>query len=210
MKEIYILSGLGADERVFKLIDFSIYKVNFIRWISPLASESIKNYSKRLVSQIHSERPILVGLSFGGMMAIEISKHLEAEKIVLISSAKTRREIPFYFRWVGILRLNKIVPAALLKKASVLKNWLFGANDAEVKKLLTEILADTDPIHLKWSIDKIVNWKNDYVPPNLAHIHGTADKILPMTKCDFTIEGGSHLMILTKAQEISQLLRTLI
>src|SRR6185295_12662907 len=103
--EIYILSGLGADERVFKSIDFGNHEIHFIQWVPPLLNESIEEYSKRISTQIKSPRPILIGLSFGGMMAVAISKHIETEKIILIASAKTKKEIPFYFRTIGALQI---------------------------------------------------------------------------------------------------------
>lgn len=212
MKEIYFLSGLGADKRVFKSIILPSYKVNHIEWILPLTNESIEGYSKRLVSQINSSHPILLGLSFGGMMAVEISKHIEIEKIILISSAKTKKEIPFYFRWIGFLRINKILSAEFLKKSNPLTNWFFGVSSSEDKRLLKDILKETDPIFLKWAIDKIVNWSNAEIFKNRMHIHGSADKILPIqfVKYDFKIEGGGHLMILNKAGEINKILNDLI
>ena len=85
MREIYLLSGLGADERVFDFLDLSQYKVNYIRWIIPLKNELITDYASRLCTQIHSARPLLIGVSFGGMIAIEIGKLIPTEKIILIS-----------------------------------------------------------------------------------------------------------------------------
>lgn len=210
MKEIYVLSGLGVDERVFKFVDFGKHQVTFVKWISPLADESIEGYAKRLVSQINSVRPVLIGLSFGGMMAIEISKFIETEKIILISSAKTTNEIPFYFRWVGFFGLHKIVPARLTSKSNWLAQWFFGAASEIDKRMLDDILRETDPIFLKWAIDKIVNWKNSQIPKNLIHIHGNTDKLLPLTICDFPIKEGGHLMILNKAREISSLLQKIL
>ena len=84
----------------------------------------------------------------------------ETEKIILISSAKTKKEIPSYFRAIGFFQIQKVIPAALLKKSNFITNWFFGVGSKEDQKLLRNILADTDPIFLKWAIDKIVNWKN--------------------------------------------------
>ena len=98
MKTVYVFSGLGADERVFHKIDFSGYDVHFIKWITPQKNESIESYALRLTSQITKPLPVLIGLSFGGMMAVEVAKHIATEKIILISSAKSKNEIPFYFR----------------------------------------------------------------------------------------------------------------
>ncbi|GHM99522.1 hypothetical protein WSM22_10120 [Cytophagales bacterium WSM2-2] len=208
--EIYIISGLGADERVFKSIDFANSNVNYVKWITPNHNESIEGYSIRLLEQIPAKNPILIGLSFGGMMAMEIAKHIPIKKIILISSAKTKREIPFYFRWIGFLRLHKLVPTPVLKKSNIVTRWFFGAKTIDGRKILREILRETDSAFLKWAIDKIVNWKNESVPSSLIHIHGTEDKIIPIrfVKSDFQIEKGGHLMTLTHSNEISKLLKS--
>ena len=85
MKTVYVFSGLGADERVFYKIDFGNCAVIFIKWIAPKKNESIECYAVRITAQITTTHPVLVGLSFGGMMAVEVAKHIATEKIVLIS-----------------------------------------------------------------------------------------------------------------------------
>ena len=68
MRKVYVFSGLGADERVFKFLDWGIdNQPIFIKWIEPLKNEPLKDYVLRLSSQIESPNPILVGMSFGGI-----------------------------------------------------------------------------------------------------------------------------------------------
>jgi len=209
MKNIYIFSGLGADERVFQQLDFLDYKMTFIEWIEPYKKESIEHYAKRLIEQITSDKPVLIGLSFGGIMAIEVAKQIETEKMILISTAKTRNEIPFYYRLAGRLGLHKIIPAKLLKSSNFLTNWFFGINSASDRKLLKQILSETDSTFLKWAIDKIVHWKNHTLPENYIHIHGTSDRILPIKfiTCDIKINGGGHLMVLNRFEELNKVLK---
>lgn len=205
---IYLFSGLGADERVFQKLDLSAYQATFIQWIPPLNNESINDYAKRLTAQIESEKPILLGISFGGMIATEVSKHIDYEKIILISSAKTCNEIPFYYRWAGMLYLHRFLPTRLLKSANWLTFWAFGVYSVTEKNLLRQIFLDTDSQFLKWAINTIVHWKNQDIPDRLIHIHGTNDKILPISfiKCDYPIQGGGHLMILQQHEFIKPLL----
>lgn len=212
MKNIYIFSGLGADKRVFKYLDFSGYEVTFIEWISPEDKESIEHYAKRLTEQIQTEKPILIGLSFGGIMATEVAKHITTEKIVLIASAKTQKEIPFYYRWLGALKLHRIVPSRFMKQSNFFSFWLFGIKSKEDKQLLTEILKDTDPRFLKWAINAIVNWKNTAEHKNIQHIHGTADRVLPMcfAKYDVEVKGGGHFMTINKFEELNQILKQML
>lgn len=208
-KEIYIFSGLGADERVFQKLDFSGHKITFIKWIVPKKDETIEQYAKRLREQIPTTKPILIGLSFGGIMAVEVAKQITTEKVILIASAKTKREIPFYYRIAGTLRIHKLLPTALLKKSNAITNWIFGAESISDKALLKQILIDTDPLFLRWAIDKIARWKNQHEPHKLIHIHGTNDKILPFrfVKNVIKVEGGGHFMTLNKADELNRILK---
>ena len=212
MKEIYLLSGLGADHRVLQDLDFSGYKTTYIKWTQPLENESIENYAKRLIEQIKTESPIIIGLSFGGMMAVEIGKLIDTEKIILIASAKNKFEIPSYYRFAGSLGLHKLLPANLMKQPNFISNWFFGTESEKDKVLLVSILHDTDSIFLKWAIDKIVNWQNVIIPSNLKHIHGTSDKILPykFVSSDIKIDGGGHFMTTNKVKELSSEIRKLL
>lgn len=208
-KALYIFSGLGADERVFQRLDFSGFKVTFVKWITPSKSETIEHYAARILDQITTAKPILIGLSFGGIIAVEVAKLVETEKVILIASAKTRREIPYYYRIAGKMGFHKILPTKLLKRSNCFSNWFFGTTTAFEEKLLKQILIDTDPIFLSWAIDKIVRWTNQTYPQNTFHIHGTGDRILPckFVNSNITIEGGGHLMTLNKAEELDQILR---
>ncbi|MDQ3047106.1 MAG: alpha/beta hydrolase [Bacteroidota bacterium] len=211
-KAVYIFSGLGADERVFQKLDLSGLQPTFIQWIEPCASEPIEHYASRLLMQITEDKPILIGLSFGGIMAVEIAKQISTKKVILISSAKTKSEIPFYFRIAGIFRIHKLMPTSFLRNSNAITNWIFGAQSDFDKLLLKQILVDTSPVFLKWAIDKIARWSNEISPKNVFHIHGSKDRVLPFrfVNCDLKINEGGHLMILNKAEELSVILRLIL
>lgn len=210
MKEIYLLSGLGADKRVFDFIDFSGFKINHIDWVDPLEKETIESYAKRLLGQIKTSKPILIGVSFGGMVTVEIAKQIETEKVILVSSAKTKFEIPIYFRLVGQLGLNRVIPTKIFKTINGLTYWFFGTKTKTEKELLKTIIRETDDRFLKWAIDKIVNWRNTTIATNLTHIHGTHDKILPLKTADFKVIDGGHLMVVNKGGELSGVIRKIL
>lgn len=206
--ELYIFSGLGADERVFQRLDFSRFKATFIKWIPPQKNESISQYASRLVNQIHTVKPTLIGLSFGGLIAIEVAKQIDADKVIVIASAKTSKEIPFYFRLAGKLRLHKLLPSVILRKSNSITNWLFGVSSPVDKMLLKQILIDTDPAFLKWAIDKVVTWDNQALIKNILHVHGTSDRILPIRFVSnaIPVKNGGHLMTLNKADQLYDIL----
>lgn len=206
MKPLFLFSGLGADHRVFQFLNLDGFRVNYIEWLHPAKKETMQQYAERLAEQIDAENPVLVGLSFGGMMAVEVAKHISTEKLILISSAKTRNEIPPYFRLAGKLKLNKFNISALTKKPNKLAFRMMGAETQQEKQLMRNILSDTDPVFFKWAIEKVVTWKNETIHKNITHIHGDNDLLLPYryVKADITIRGGTHLMTVQNAAEISQ------
>ncbi len=209
---IYILSGLGTDERVFKNLVFEGHSINFIKWVEPGNNEPMSAYALKLIEQVVDEMPILIGLSFGGMMAVEIAKHIKTKKVILISSAKTYREIPFYFRFFGSFGVHKILPFRFLMEIDFFTNWLFGVYSKPDKLLLRLILDDIDHKFLLWSIDEILKWKNVQIPQNLVHIHGSHDKILPIrfVKYHLRISRGCHLMILNQPEDLNAILKDLL
>jgi pimeloyl-ACP methyl ester carboxylesterase len=205
--ELYLLSGLGADNRVFDLLDLDGFKLIHIDWITPLENEKIESYARRLLDQIKSARPTLIGVSFGGVIAIEIAKLIETNKVILVSSATTIEDIPVHYRLAGKLRMNKLIPASLYKKANFVVYWLFGVKKKKEKELLKAIMDDADDHFVDWATNKIAGWDNEQLLHNVVTIHGTADRVLPFKKADYVVHDGGHLMIVTKAEEVSRILR---
>lgn len=147
--------ALEQTKRAFDLLDLSGYKIHHIEWIDPCSGESIEEYAKRLSGQLSKEKPILIGLSFGGMIAVEIGKQLETEKIILISSAKLKKDIPSNLL-TRSFKLQTLIPDHFLKKPNEILYWLFGVKSKTEKAILRSIIEDTDTKFLRWAIDKIV------------------------------------------------------
>jgi pimeloyl-ACP methyl ester carboxylesterase len=205
-RELYLLSGLGVDNRVFRDLDFRDYEPHYVKWIDPLKGEPIKEYAARLISSLNlNHNPTLLGVSFGGIMAIEMAKLIPTEKVVIISSAKTRHQMPG--SPLGRkLRLHTILPTRFMLTPNQLLYWMFGVHTKPERDLLREILADTDEKFFRWAINQILNWNNEFIPANTTSIHGSKDRLIPNGDADYIVDGGGHLMVLTKAPEINAIL----
>ncbi|APH43347.1 Uncharacterized protein A9P81_3911 [Leptospira interrogans serovar Copenhageni/Icterohaemorrhagiae] len=132
MKHLYLISGLGADERVFKNLDFGENDLKYNFWVDPRANEENFSYCKRLSKQISkSEEIILIGVSFGGIVAIELSKIISVKKIIIISSIKNKMEMPKIYRFISALGIIKMVPAFVYKIYNPILSYLFGINSDE-------------------------------------------------------------------------------
>jgi pimeloyl-ACP methyl ester carboxylesterase len=100
MKTIYCISGLGADERAFSKLKIKDFKLKVINWLMPEPNETIEHYATRMRATITEENPVLMGLSFGGMICTEIAKQIPVEKIIIISSIKSSKELPLWMKTV--------------------------------------------------------------------------------------------------------------
>lgn len=210
LPKIYVLSGLGADHRVFASIDFDGFEVVHIPWLQPGVKETIASYAARLATLITLPYPILVGLSFGGIMALEIARIIPCKKIILIASAKNQAELPLVYKIIAATRAHKLAPSFLFSRSGRLAEWLFGVNTAAEKQLLATILKETNPAFRTWAINALLTWTNkNQVPANTVSIHGTEDRLIPLRNvtADFIIQGAGHFLTVTHAAAINELLK---
>ena len=203
--KIYAISGLGADERAFQFLEFP-HEVVHVKWIKPLEDESMNAYARRLCDQVDTSEPFaLVGLSFGGMLATEMCKFISPTHTILLSSAETKKEIPWWFKLIGKMKLTNAVPAGFVEVPRPLASWFFGTKNTE---MLDYILDDVDVDFVKWAVKQIMNWDNQSPARNVLKIYGENDRVLPAKQNDNTviIENGGHFMVADKAEQISKLI----
>ncbi|HRD57844.1 MAG TPA: alpha/beta hydrolase [Ferruginibacter sp.] len=209
----YFISGLAADYRVFKHIVLPDgFDIVFLNWITPHKNESLAGYALRLSQKIDTEEPfVIVGLSMGGMMAVEISKILKPVTTILVSSTPVHNDLPQIFKLAYYSRLHKLVPIVFLKKMSLLKRDLI-PDTKENKIILKQVIKDSDPQFIRWAMQAILTWKTKEKPSHYWHIHGSKDEILPIrnTRPTHIIHGGNHLMIMNRAGEINGMLKDIL
>ena len=212
MKHLYCISGFGADERVFGKLDFADNDVHFIQWKIPEKKESLAHYAERMRQEIVHSNPIVIGLSFGGMMAVEIAKIISTEKIILMSSIATVDEMPFSMKLAGALHVNKFIPLRPSAILAPLENYNLGVRTPEEKKLVSEYRKNINLVYSAWAIEQILQWKNRWYPENAVHIHGSRDHIFPLKyiRADYVIQGSGHLCLMDKSDEVSKVLQQII
>lgn len=211
MIPVYCISGLGADERVFSKLQLKGCDLYFIKWISPNKNESIESYALRLCEQIKEKEPVLIGVSFGGMMAVEIGKIISCSKIFIISSIKNRGELPLWMKLAGKFQLNKIIP--FNRKGNLFRSveyYFLGPETSNEKSLMKEFRNRADKNYIFWAVDKILNWQNQIIPSNVIHLLGDRDKFFSVrkTKPNYIIRTGTHFMVYNRAEEVSAFIQT--
>ena len=209
---MYGIGGLGVDERVFSELNLN-FELTPLPWIRPAPDEPLQDYARRFSSQIDQNKPFsIMGISFGGMLAVELNKILQPEKIILISSASCRSDIPGAFRIVGQTGLLGLIPGSLMKPPFFLTRWLFGASEPRHQNILRKFIADTDAGFLRWALKEIAKWNNVEKPDNMIRVHGSSDRLLGYSKKErvIIIKEAGHFMVMNRSEELSKVLNELI
>ncbi|HEY0140718.1 MAG TPA: hypothetical protein VGF48_07470 [Thermoanaerobaculia bacterium] len=77
-KRLLLLPAVGADRRLFDSQRSCAAELHVIEWIDPAApDEPLAHYAQRLASSVDTSRPfVLGGASFGGMVALQLARHV--------------------------------------------------------------------------------------------------------------------------------------
>jgi pimeloyl-ACP methyl ester carboxylesterase len=213
MSKIFLIPGLGADTRVYNKIDLNDHEVVCIDWIEPHKTDTLATYAQRLIYHYNiTPKTIVIGNSLGGMIAIEIAKIVPLNKTILISSIKTVDEAPWHFSLFRSVPFYKLISGKTFTRMGKLLKPIFGHLNPEDEWLFIDMLKNSSPKFIKWAMDAVLQWDNKIVPPNVYHITGDKDMVLPHRpkKGVTIIPGGTHLMILSKAKEVNKQLKRIL
>ncbi|HBK71949.1 MAG TPA: alpha/beta hydrolase [Flavobacteriaceae bacterium] len=211
IKHLYFVPGLAASSKIFEYLNLpkEQFEIHYLEWLVPESkNESIEHYAKRMCKSITHDNPILIGVSFGGVVVQEMSKLIQTKKIIIISSVKSNQELPKRMKLAKTTKAYKIFPTKAVSNLENLEKYAFGETIKKRVDLYKKYLSMRDNDYLPWAIHNLLNWQQEKPMPNIIHIHGNNDGVFPIkhVKNCRAIEGGTHIMILNKAKRISKLL----
>ncbi|MFM2145872.1 MAG: hypothetical protein RL732_708 [Bacteroidota bacterium] len=206
---VYFISGLGADRRAFRNIKLPQgFEAVYLDWFSPYQEETLEAYAKRMSAGIDQRQPFaLIGLSMGGMVAVEISKISKPAILILISSIPRSSCLPAIYRWAGAMGMHRCIPINWLKSGMLLKRF-FMVESLPDREQIIAMVKQADPLFIRWALRAILRWRNTGVPQTYFHIHGDQDEIFPIHHVQPThiVRGGKHLMVLNHAADVNKYL----
>lgn len=199
---VYFMPGLAASTLIFKKIALpkDVFDVFLLEWEIPLEKESLPDYALRMTQKITHPNPVLIGVSFGGILVQEMALHIETRKLIIISSVKSNLEFPNRFKFAKATKAYKMIPMHLILSLENLVKFSFGERINERLKLYEKFLSVRDITYLEWAVEQVIMWNRTVPAANITHIHGDTDEVFPIKniKDCIIIEGGTHVLILTK------------
>lgn len=209
---MYLLPGLGTDERLFKNLSITDTRSSVLNWPRFDAGMTLPGLARSMAQHVDPMRQhLLVGVSMGGMVAQEIAAITGPRRVVLISSWKGPQEWPSRVHIARKLGLHHLITDPAMRLTWPLKRMMLGQRDRQVDRLLYEMALSEGAKKIRTGAGAILRWKGSPWNGPLTRIHGDNDRIIPMRfPVDHVVRGGGHVMVLDRAVEVGAALRAII
>ena len=211
---IYLMPGMAANPIIFEHIQLpeDQFQIHWLEWMIPTKKESLESYAKRMIAKIEHDNIVLLGVSFGGILVQEMSKYMQLRKLFVVSSVKSKHELPKRMKLMKMTKAYKVLPTQLVSNIDFLAKYAFGETVTKRVELYKKYLSVSDKRYLDWAIENVIEWNQDLPNPDAIYIHGDKDAIFPHS-CNgncIIIKGGTHIMIINKFKWFNENLPKLI
>ncbi len=212
---VYFVPGLAASPSIFENInlDENEFEVHLLEWKIPHKGETLQEYAKRMTEEIKHENPVLIGVSFGGILVQEMNRIIKVRKTIIISSVKSNKEFPRRMKFAKLTKIYKLFPTSIIQNIenyipdSINQKYLKGR-----KELYKMYLSVRDKLYLEWSLEQVILWNRETPDPDVIHIHGSKDEVFPIKyiKDCIVLEKGTHIMIINRFKWLNEKLPELL
>tara|TARA_R110002051_G_scaffold226498_4_gene289147 strand:- start:659 stop:1291 length:633 start_codon:yes stop_codon:yes gene_type:complete len=208
------MPGMAASSAIFEYIDLppERFELHFLEWTIPVVGISFTEYAENMCSNIIHENVVLLGVSLGGLLVQEMSNFVLVRKVIIVSSVKTRYELPKRMLFARYTKAHKLLPTGLISNVELLAKYAFGESVTKRLSLYERYLSIRDKSYIDWCIDQLVNWDCEKPCDNLVHIHGEKDNVFPISNITdyLPVVNGTHTMIIHRAKWFNENLSTII
>ncbi len=211
---VYLMPGMAANPTIFEHINLpeDQFQIHWLEWFIPEKNESIAHYAKRMIAHITHDNVVLLGVSFGGILVQEMSKYMTCRRLIVVSSVKSKHELPKRMRMMKFTKAYKLLPTQLVANIDVLAKYALGETITKRVELYKKYLSVNDKRYLDWAIKNVIEWDQDQPNDKAIYIHGDKDMVFPHScvgNC-IVIKGGTHIMIINKYKWFNENLPKLI
>lgn len=188
---IYLLPGMVRDFPFYSKLLRLLPTAEVVPFIDPEPNESLHSYAQRMSTQF--PKPCLIGgVSFGGIVAQEISRVIQPAGCIVIASIQQPSELPLKLRLCRLLgkRFCSWGLNTLGTVANAIPDSIRNSSTASLT-----VLSCASGQWERWVASSVLSWSPESpLATPLLHIHGDADTIFPLryTHPDVIVPNGRH------------------
>ncbi|WP_091608921.1 alpha/beta hydrolase [Maribacter dokdonensis] len=211
---LYCMPGMAASSSIFEYLKLpkETFVVHLLEWDIPTKGISFTDYAKKMSEKVKEDNVVLLGVSLGGLLVQEMVKYIQVKKVIIVSSVKSRFELPKRMLFARYTSIHKLLPTGLVNNVELVAKYAFGESVTKRLSLYERYLSVRDKGYIDWCIHELVNWPQEVPCDNLVHIHGEKDTVFPMSNIAHCIpvKNGTHTMIIHRAKWFNENLPTII
>lgn len=207
---ICLLPGMTPDYPVYSRMLPLLPDAQVMEFAEPNPNESLVEYAGRMANRLPS-RCFIGGVSFGGILALEIARLIQPAGCILIASIRKPAELPPWLRaWRLIGRRQRSGVLNLVgRAAATIPRKIRTPSTLRLTKL-----AGQEGTWHRWATSAVMDWSP--LPPPVScpvlHIHGDADTTFPVryTSPDVVIQGGRHALPMSHPVETADAIQAFV
>lgn len=211
---VYCMPGMAANSSIFEYIELPTdrFQIHLLDWTMPSKDMDIRAYAKQMCRLVVHKEVVLIGVSLGGILVQEMAKIIPVRKVIIVSSVKSKYELPKRMLFARYTNIHKLFPTGLVTNIELLAKYAFGETVTKRLALYEKYLSIRDKAYIDWCIHEMVNWQQTKAPDGLVHIQGDKDAVFPMSniKDCRCVKNGTHTMIIHRAKWFNEHLPTII
>jgi pimeloyl-ACP methyl ester carboxylesterase len=211
---VYLMPGMAASSTIFEYLSLPSerFELHVLDWILPGERDDLKQYAEKMCKNVVHRDPVLIGVSFGGVLVQEMAKLIPVRKIIIVSSIKTKSELPKKMLFARYTNIHKLLPTGLINNVELLAKYAFGETVTKRLALYEKYLSVRDKYYIDWCIHQMVHWEQTEYAENLIHIHGVNDTVFPISNIKECLQvgNGTHTMIIHRAKWFNEHLPAII
>ncbi len=211
---LYLMPGMAANSTIFEGLRLpeNQFELHFLDWFIPEREMDLRTYAQKMLEKVNHPSPVLLGVSFGGLLVQEMAKLTVTKKVIIISSVKDKKEMPKRMIFAKYTKAHKLLPTGMVSNIELLAKYAFGENVTKRLDLYKKYLSVRDKDYMDWAIDKMINWDGKRELDNLVHIHGEKDNVFPISniKDCIKVKNGKHAMIVYRSKWFNEHLPAII
>ncbi|MBB5034761.1 alpha/beta hydrolase [Prosthecobacter vanneervenii] len=204
---IYLIPGLGADRRNYPDVWTELPGCTRLEWEEYHGPSSVPEVARFMAEKWQlPPGAVLVGSSFGGIVACEIAKFLPVHAVVLVASSTSGRD----FVTTGRMKLlTRVLPLrlvqTLLRRAQPWLEFVWGRGGTPLTRAVLDsmqMFCACQAAFYRGMFDAISSWEGADTPnARVIRIHGKLDKLVNVPAHADAYLNGGHMIGMTHAHE---------